>query len=301
MNPVSKPTMNSPQESDISLSENEAQSGPCLTRRAFIKRTTATVLATVFALDALKNEALAQNAGSSEMRYLLEVTGWGKPMVKEGNAPETTRPETEPGNPNQAAWFEHPDLAPKYSDYLDVNGFPILDGSGNPVTYVLDENGEVLTGTGVRFRGHCQTQALDTYTQTQHPRDATKWGYWNSEWPFSWRYQVNFGTTGAGGIQVSGVYSGKVSIDEDTGKITETVPNIPPEAGYLNTDRTDCTVRYRVTVTGTGKSIKINLKMWSPRKKNNGVDTAPPANEAPAVDINFEDTFSTGTLSYPKP
>lgn len=132
--------MNTNPKNPSDESESNIQSG--ITRRTFIKRTSATAAATVLALHAFRYESLAVNALSYPGRVLVSKTYYIAPAFQNGATPpyvETqyppatypsfsgiVAPVTSAHNPNPVEHFEwgyaHTDVKPGEQPYPRVNG-----------------------------------------------------------------------------------------------------------------------------------------------------------------------------------
>lgn len=250
-----------------------------MTRRGFIKRTAATTLVAVFALNAFRAEAAASEEGSSseKKQYTIQVTGFGLPMIEiapsEGDHPKEVVPRNNEGGPigyggdTEAEWIQK-------SGWENLTEPQIHDGE----EYEMWSAVEVI----LKWR------TTSSFTEVKLPanKEGLDWGYYSTSHNFNWKMRMEiYFVRLARDPDTNEVWelsrtlwkyenfahSGSVSVDPDTGKITlNPVPPCPlavVSSGWAKQGLVYYTVEMRKTSSSWGMYIHI---------------AKPPDNEPPA-------------------
>jgi hypothetical protein len=175
-------------------------------RGAFLRRTSNTAFARALALNQFRGEENAPGSGSSSgvaQRWILEITGWGTPMITAGNG--------------------HP--------FSKVPDFNPISSEKSPV-WAVREGDEVVIGDR-RFRSRIRYRPVNSYVESQLPNASKDWGYFGTSFDFQFEVELSvveifYRLTIGGEVKTeverfarSRTAGGFISIDTNTGKTSE--------------------------------------------------------------------------------
>ena len=272
-----------------------------MTRRGFIKRTAATTLVAVFALNAFHAEAAAgDEGGSSEKeKFTIEVTGFGLPMIEVVPQPDLHPKQVYPRTKEGGPWTSNDETEAEWiqkSGWVNISEPQINDGEVDETWAAL----EVL----LKWR----TTSFFTEQKLPENKEGLEWGFYSTSHHFNWSFRLEIHFVRLARNPETGevrelsrtlwkhnnyAHSGTVAIDVDTGKLDLT----PKPPCPLKVETSDWAkqglVYYIVKMRRTSSSWGMYVYIYMPPN-----DEPPAAEDEGVMALGDTDFYTWSVVTY---
>ena len=290
-----------------------------------------------FALGAFSEDAFATTPESLSMepRYILKVTGWGRPMREQranGGWP------TNPFNVNERPYRYEPvtPLVKHIGTHVSMVTFDVKPRTGDTVVnpgYTPERIVDEIKGMFFEI----ESRVLLTYTQEPHPLApilprAEDYGYYGMSFSFSWEIKHLQGPHPGGTVLAN--YTGTAALESNKSpRVTKTMPDVVNGSFFIEIPAykvqstgqpLTCYVEWAIEGKLPGETVetssaerkwKLSYKIWKPvpsiwdAGNSNYIHQPPPAGENPEIDSNIvegaeqilstpQDSFSYDVIVY---